>query len=1273
MRRSLLLATCLVPLTAFAQEGDDRGFLTRLLEDNLSGAGREVRIEGFQGALSSRAQIAALTIADDAGVWLRLTDVALDWSRAALLTGRVEVNSLTAASIELVRLPQTDPQIPSPEATPFALPDLPVSVRVGELKAETISLGPTILGEPVTARLDGSANLAGGEGQARLGLERTDGTMGVLALEGAFANASRELSLNLSLQEPQGGIAARMIGLPGEPALDLRVQGQGPLEDFTVQVALASDGQDRFSGTVALAAAADGAQRFGVDLSGDVTPLFLPEYREFFGPDVALFAQGSRTPEGATTLEALRLRAAALTVDGSARIAPDGLPQALQLALSLGAPDGQPVRLPVSGDPVQVTGAVLDLGYDAQAGEGWRLTGQISGLDTPAARAERLDLTGSGRIGRQPDGAKVAGGALEFEGAGLALADRALAEALGNALRGNLRFDWAEGQPLSLPELALQGTGYSAEAAIKVGGEVTALTVDGRVSAMLEDLSRLSGIAGRELSGAGQVVWQGAVTPLTGAFDGEAVVTGTDISLGQPEADALLRGLSTIRLDAARSEQGTRIRALAVEAQTLRLAGQGWIRSTGPDLMAHLDFADLSVLGAGRGGRLVADATLRGAALDNDLTLTLKGQGTDLRPGIAQADGLLRGQTTLDVAAHLLDGTVTLHRAAVAAAAWSADATGSLSETARDLSARFDLRDLSLAGPGFGGSVAGDLTYRLAAGREEASVQANARGLSVGQAEADRLLRGATSLSASASREGGVVRLEGLRLDNPQLTARAEARQADGQRRVDLTARLGDLSLLVPGVPGPLTLTGRVDEANGRLALDLNAQGPGGINARLGGSAATDFSTVALTADGSADAALANAFLGPVAIRGPLRFDLAVNGRPTLQSVSGQVALSNGRLTLTSPPFAFSGVAANIALSGGRATVEVTAQSDAGGTVGISGPVSLAAPYAGELRIVLQSLTLRDPQLYETRASGALTVSGPLTGGARIAGDIALADTELRIPSTGLGGAAAIPDLRHVGEPAAVRRTRARAGLLDSGNGAGGGSGRAFPLDVTISAPSRVFIRGRGLDAELGGAFRVTGTTANVIPSGGLELIRGRLDLLGKRFAFTEGQLQMEGSLIPTIRLVATTDTVDGTASVVVDGPADAPAIRFLSSPELPEEEVVARLLFGRGLTTLTPIQAAQLASAVATLTGKGGSGVVDRLRKSFGLDDFDVSASESGAAAVRAGKYLSENVYVDLKLGTADESEVSINLDLTPNVTVRGRTSASGDTGVGIHYERDY
>lgn len=131
----LILVAILFPLAVMAQsaadisrqESDDRGFLTRLLERNLSDAGRQVVIEGFNGALSSRATFRRITIADDNGVWITLNDGAIQWNRAALLRGRIEIAELAAREILLPRLPVTQ-QAPSPEAREFefALPELPV-------------------------------------------------------------------------------------------------------------------------------------------------------------------------------------------------------------------------------------------------------------------------------------------------------------------------------------------------------------------------------------------------------------------------------------------------------------------------------------------------------------------------------------------------------------------------------------------------------------------------------------------------------------------------------------------------------------------------------------------------------------------------------------------------------------------------------------------------------------------------------------------------------------------------------------------------------------------------------------------------------------------------------------------------------------------------------------------------------------------------------------------------------------------------------------------
>ena len=135
-----------------ASEEEDKGFLTNWLEENLSGGGREVTIEGFQGALSSEATIDKLTIADDEGIWITVEDAVLDWNRSALLRGNLQVTQLSAGSIVLVRPPQTEAAAPSPEATEFELPDLPVSIRAASRVACLTWLSRTFASRSQKAR-----------------------------------------------------------------------------------------------------------------------------------------------------------------------------------------------------------------------------------------------------------------------------------------------------------------------------------------------------------------------------------------------------------------------------------------------------------------------------------------------------------------------------------------------------------------------------------------------------------------------------------------------------------------------------------------------------------------------------------------------------------------------------------------------------------------------------------------------------------------------------------------------------------------------------------------------------------------------------------------------------------------------------------------------------------------------------------------------------------------------------------------------------------------
>ena len=1373
MRRLILAAAVSLPMPALAQS-DDRGVLTRLLEDNLSGAGREVRIEGFEGALSSVARIREMTIADDDGVWLSLRDVELDWNRAALFRGRVSVNRLVAAEIDIARAPRNEPDasLPSPEATPFALPELPVSVQVGTIAAARVTLGPTLLGEPVTLRLAGSARLEGGEGEVGIEAQRIDDRRDGVRLTGSYSNATRILALDLAATEAPGGLAVRALGIPGAPALDLSVAGTGPLDDYTARIRLAADGRDRLAGTVTLRSEGE-ASGFAVDVAGDIAPLFLPDYRPFFGDAMQLAAAGRRSPTGTLTLDRFDLRTAQVALAGSARIAPDGLPERLALDLRIAAGDGAPVLLPIPGDPVRLGGADLTLAFDPAADEGWRIAGRLSALDAPAVAIEAVTLEGSGRIARQPGGAQAVGGTVRYAALGLAPADPALAQALGEAITGRLRFNWLAGGALRVPELAIEGEGLGAGAAFTIS-TADRPTVEGRISAEVADFARLSGLAGRPLGGAGRMEVEGATVPLDGTFDARASVAGTDLRTGIAELDGLLAGAATVALDAARDTTGTTVRALTLRAGTLAVDAQGTIRTARTDFTARARFDDLRVLGPAYSGALAADlrigeaegadrlrlngtardlavgvreldSFLRGTtalavdAVHRDGTVTLEGlridgpsiaaraagtvtpgeplaaaltasvtlpdlarlgppwggaltaearldaaggrdavalaaTATDLRTGVAEADGLLRGPVRLDAAAAREGGTITLDRLALDGRHLRASASGSLSDALTTLAADLALPDLSAAAPRFAGSLSGRATLRIEDGTEAVALDARTSNLRIGQAEADRLLAGPATLAVAARRTAGVIRLDRLRLDGRQVTADVTGRSDGATTRADVDARLADLALLVPGMPGPLTLAGTVDADAAGYGLNLALRGPGGIDATARGRIAADGRRANLRAQGRAESALANAFISPASLRGPVSFDVGLDGPLAPSALTGRIALTDARIALVDPPLAFADTNATVTLGGGRAQIDAAARNEAGGTLALRGPVGLAAPFAANLVATVGAFVVRDQNLYATSLAGQARIDGPLAGGARIAGDFVIGPTEVRIPSSGLGGATSIPDLRHLSEPPPVRTTRARAGLLsaEAGTAAGRTTARPYPLDLNFSA-GRIFIRGRGLDAELGGTLAIRGTSAAPVPAGGFELIRGRLDLLGKRFDLGSGKLFIEGDFVPRLELAATSRSDDITATIAVEGRADEPTIRFFSSPELPEEEVVARLLFGRGLQTLSAFQAAQLALAVGTLTGRGGTGLVERLRQSFGLDDFDVQTGADGAAAFRAGKYIAENIYADVVFGSQGKTEVTLNLDVSPSITVRGRAASDGTTGIGVFFERDY
>jgi translocation and assembly module TamB len=235
----------------------------------------------------------------------------------------------------------------------------------------------------------------------------------------------------------------------------------------------------------------------------------------------------------------------------------------------------------------------------------------------------------------------------------------------------------------------------------------------------------------------------------------------------------------------------------------------------------------------------------------------------------------------------------------------------------------------------------------------------------------------------------------------------------------------------------------------------------------------------------------------------------------------------------------------------------------------------------------------------------------------------------------------------------------------------------ALALDLTFDLPGQVFVRGRGLESEWGGRLQVTGTADAPRLVGELELRRGYLDFLDRRLELRQGVISFGGATPPdpTLQIEATTTVADLTIVVRITGQALEPTLTLTSEPALPQDEILARLLFQRETSAMTPAQAAQLALAVNRLRGGGGIDLLGRARALLGVDALDIAGGDTAAeSTVRAGKYLGDDVYVEVERGAASGTgRARVEVEILPNVSIEADTGADAQGGVGVQWRYDF
>ncbi|WP_430429975.1 translocation/assembly module TamB domain-containing protein [Oceanicaulis sp.] len=311
----------------------------------------------------------------------------------------------------------------------------------------------------------------------------------------------------------------------------------------------------------------------------------------------------------------------------------------------------------------------------------------------------------------------------------------------------------------------------------------------------------------------------------------------------------------------------------------------------------------------------------------------------------------------------------------------------------------------------------------------------------------------------------------------------------------------------------------------------------------------------------------------------------------------------------------------------------------------------------GEGRIELNRLYLVDrPEL-----SGGASGHADFTLSERVLTVTGEADVQrLDVRPTSGGNGSSIPQIEVVelNRPDALDRAYRRPIRLE--------------LDYHLRADDRLFVSSRAFTSEWSADVHVTGTATRPNLSGQATLISGQASLLTAPFTLTTGRVTFDGPVNQSrVAIEARHETSDLTVIGRVQGSVRAPEVSFESTPSLPEDEILSRLLFGSGVSDLSPLQASQLA---AQLSGAGWLDAMAGVRAVLGMDRLDVRQNGNGAVSVLGGRQLTEDVYLELETGVGQTlGAARIEWRLTPSFVLASEVSGDSSNEISLSWRRSF
>lgn len=1365
----IALFVVVILVGGFSRTGSQ--FLADRIAALVSTDNRQITLSGTGPLLSSQFSVERITVADSEGVYASIEDLALDWTPRDLIRKRFTAERISARQVTVSRapLPSAEPQPETDE--PFSLP---VEIDIATIDLPSIAIGEALIERELPLSAQGSLQIVGETIASRLTATRLDEPGNNAVVDLLYAPNDNQLRINLDYQEPAAGLLGEQLQLPGQPALAIEIDGDGPLDDWAGQIMASLDGERTITVDATHKLAADGTRALTATGGGRFSGLLPPELRDIFAGDTAIDLATILGTDRSVAIERGRFTTASAEVTAAGRYDPNGQNDLRLSARATGEPIG------ITSQSPDFTGGLklrsLDLALNGQApAAALSLRADLAELSLPQGTFSDIALTAdsdnfdlANRQGPVNLGVTVQGtdirdaeiqpyvrgpltltaplvvstdaisfeqlvfdsNGLDLQGSGTytlasngfsgRLAVQAVPDLLPPALSSRLqgpvdlsaRVDFVAPRAIALREIVLATDIAQAEGSLSLDQDgILATDLTGQLRDIGLFVERIQAPASFNLSASGPLDALEATVNLAvdeGQAAGYRIENLTVLVDGVADRQAPSGNLTVsgqidgkpldAKAQVVSAEGRTTVDAIDLAIGPNRLTGA---LNLGPDFLpagdVSFDFPDISLLAALAGQTIGGD--LRGnvslQSTEGRLSADVEASGSAITQGnLAISEPRVDLRVT-DVSALAAEGTIRATSVASGAnrlESVALDFTRAGSETEFNLSGQYDNAPVVLRGAlsqnPDGLSVA--VQELRAAPRGIALALANPTSVRIADGEvsiADTVISAGSGRVAVSGTVGETLDLTANIQALPASLAATLAPQLSPEGSISGTVTVGgspsapvaDYRLDWQGAaiaqtrsaglaPFGITANGRFE--NQTLTLESGISG-GGIGLTAGGNVSLQNGPgLDIRVQGEVPLSAVNGQLAAQGLvaEGNASVNLTIGGTGAEPRITGTVSTSGARIVDVRRNLAIEQIATTVNLTGTRAEIgSLTGNLATGGRVSASGSIDIASPgLPADLTINLDQAVYVDGNTVTSTADGRLTLTGQLLNGPTLAGAINLSRTSITLSESRPASLQAL-DIEHRNAPAAVQRQQREQQPAE-----GRSSSAPIALDLTISSPTQTFVRGRGIDAELGGTISLTGSAAAPVVSGAFELRRGRMQILTKRLDITRATITFGGDLVPLLDLEATTTSGNATIVILLTGLASNPQVSFSSTPSLPQDEILAQLIFGQSLSRLSPLQIAQLADAAAQLAGGRGTSLFQSLRSTLGIDDLDISTDETGSTSISAGKYLNDRTYIELQQSGSGGAKAVINLDIGRGLKLKGEAGGSG-AGGGIFYEKEY